>query len=423
MTECSATNTITQGYIVYRHGAAAIARGQIDGTILARDDEAATVMQAALDALAQVGGGELVIANGLFEIGRPLRLPDRVAVRGAGRATALKLGRANEEGVIWHATDVDGVIVADMVLQGIPSHEGSSGVILDQVGDGKVQGVYARDFSGVGICLRNRSFACALLNNTTSGNGRAGTLLAQIAFGGRGGDGVPNLVSGGISYGEKGHGFELEGSVCQNLVGCLCFQPMGHGFYFHSHSCSNLLTGSRCFEGHRNAVMLDRAHESNIAGNIFCWNKGHGIEIKSVTWAVVCGNEVIDSGGVVDYAKPDALHGRAYGIYLHTDTKCAQVTGNTVFCWGDGHAPMINGIYEADDCRDNHIAANTANFYTDTAVRAMGRGTVVGPVLGIPKFYTEPWKGPFQTEKEQPTQLLKEFDGQRVAQVLDRTRH
>lgn len=415
------THDVVQGYDVYRQGEYTVAQGQMDGTVLVREKDASPVLQAALNALEGNGGGELKITSGLYLVDQPLQLPSRVTVSGSGRATILKLGEDNAEGVILLADTREGIVVSDMVLQGIPSHDASAGVILDSAGDSKVRNVYARDFSGYGIWLRNGSFMCELLNNTTSANVRAGVFLQAIRADGRGGFSVPNLVAGCISYGETGHGIELEASTCQNLVGCLAFQPKGHGFYFHSHSCSNVLTGSRCFMGYQNGVMLDWAPESNISSNIFCWNRGHGIEMRNVTWGTVCGNEFIDSGGVVDYEK-DGFGGRTHGVYLHTDTKGVQITGNAIFVWGDGHAPMKCGVYEADDCRDNQIANNVVNYYTDEAVCSAGVNSAVGSIMGVRKFYTEPWLGPFQPEKDEPTQLLQPFTGRRVAEFLNGTR-
>ncbi|MDP6822954.1 MAG: hypothetical protein QF554_06650 [Dehalococcoidia bacterium] len=70
----------------------------------------------------------------------------------------------------------------------------------------------------------------------------------------------------------------------------------------------------------------------------------------------IWGNEFIDNGAATEL--------RTHGAYLHGDAKSVQITGNTIFSW-DGMQPRLGGIYEDADCRDNQIAHNTINYFTD----------------------------------------------------------
>jgi len=68
---------------------------------------------------------------------------------------------------------------------------------------------------------------------------------------------------------------------------------------------------------------------------------------------VISGNEFIDDGAETEP--------RTHGVYRHGDVKSVQVTGNTIFSW-DGMQPMLCGIYEDADCRDNQIAHNQSTI-------------------------------------------------------------
>ena len=72
-----------------------------------------------------------------------------------------------------------------------------------------------------------------------------------------------------------------------------------------------------------------------------------------MVWGTISGNNIIDSGDVIDYSNDGWKTGYSYGIYLHSDTRSIQVAGNAIFNWPDGHPPMIDGIYESDNCRFN----------------------------------------------------------------------
>jgi parallel beta-helix repeat protein len=403
---------MVQGYMVYRQDDVTVARGRVDGNVLIQDTDAIVVLQKTLDVLERNRGGELFIESGVYEINKSALVPGLVSVRGSGRSTVLKLGNENAEGVILIAKGKEGVVLSDFSCQGIASHDQSAGIILDSCGDCEIRNVYTRDFSGYGIWVRNGSFMNKLVNNTTSGNDQAGTCLMDNAEGGRGGNYVPNLIIGCTSIGEDGNAFELNLSQCTNIVGCQAYQPKGYGFYVRRQSNSTVLAGNRCFQGAKNGIIADCSHEINVTGNNICWNWGHGIELRGVTWGVISGNEFIDNGG--------RKEPRKYGIYVHTDTKCVQISGNAIFNW-EGHQPMIAGIYESEDCRDNQIMDNVINYYTDKSVFSAGKNTKVANNMGIAEPYVHPSFEPFQPESKRQ-KLGLPFTHDTVQKFLDLTK-
>ena len=359
--------------------------------------------------LSRQGGGHLTIGSGIYEIAAPLRLPSMTTIQGSGRATVLRLSPANAQGVIFHLEERDASAIADLTVQGIPGAGRGIGVLLTECGDCEVRGVYARDFDGYGIVLERNCFVNKVTGCTTSGNGKAGTLIKDTKRG-RGGDWTPNLILGCTSIGEAGHGVELEFAICTNIVGCQVYQPGGHGFYFHAESNSTCLTGSRVYQGSQNGILVENSHELNVSSNIICWNKGHGIELSYVVWGTVSANNFIDNGGRTQ---------QRYGIYIHTDTHSVEVTANAIFNW-EGHKPMLGGIHEAADCAHNQITNNTINYYTGEAVTSLGRGSVAANNLGVAEKCVHPGPQPFPTQGLLYTQA--EFTRDQVQQFLALTR-
>jgi parallel beta-helix repeat protein len=398
-----------QSYLLYKTKDKILARGRATGEIILQSENAASVIQDTLDILESQGGGELLIECGTYLVDTPLNLPDMVSVRGIGRATVLKLDHANADGTIFYAEGKQSVRIADLTCQGLPAASRGTGILFDECGDCEISGVHARDFREYGFLLRNNCFMNRLQNNTTSGNGLAGTLVKDTKSG-RGGDWTPNLIIGCTSIGEEGHGFELSFAICTNIVGCQVYQPTGHGFYIHSESNSTCLSGSRVYQGSQNGILVENSHELNVSSNIVCWNKGHGIELNYVVWGTVSANNFIDNGGRTQ---------QRYGIYIHTDTHSVQVTANAIFNW-EGHKPMLGGIFEALDCSHNQISHNTINYYTDDAVTSLGRESISTHNLGVPEKYVHPGPQPFPTQGLLYTQ--DEFSREKVLEFLALTR-
>jgi hypothetical protein len=413
---------INQPYWVYQSGVLTEVKGQIDGKVIVKDKDAGKAINAAIKILDGQKGGELRIASGLYMLSSPVYLRSYVKMTGSGESTVLKPREDFQGEALVMAQVLDHCTVSDLTLQGLQDQKGKSGIIYEDVAFGRIEGVYSRDFTSYGIWLRTNSSMCEVNSCMTSGNDSAGVFLSWCYWAGRAGDAVTNLITNCKSYGEDGNAFELWRSICNNLVGNVVYQCKGHAFYLHEQACSNVITGCRAFSGYKNAVYCNWAHETNITGNIFCWNKGHGIEFENVVWGTISGNNIIDNGGVVDYEKEGWQTGKSYGIYMHSDTKSIQVTGNALFNWGDGHAPMIDGIYEAEDCKFNNITNNNVQFYTGVPANVNGENSFQENNMGNPHFYTETWLGRFRPEKPAPVQVTEPINRDRVDALMDKTR-
>jgi hypothetical protein len=355
---------IEQDVQVYRQGDTFITRGAVDGTVLCSGPSAATVLQSAVDT-ARVQGGKVTLSRGVYPLEKPLYLVDNVMLQGSGRGTQLKA--SGQSGILCQSCK--GVTIGDLEIMGEPGADSTAGVILADCGDCQVRDVFVHGFVGYGIWVRNNSFLCELRSCKVADNGMANIYLENLAQGGRGGDFVPNLISGCITYGGK-IGIECSNVIVLNILGCVVFQPAQYAYYLHHTSNSILISGCRSFQVESHAVVVESTHELNITGNIFCWHRGHGLVLSDVSWGTVTGNEFIDQG-------VRARDGVATnGVVLERHTQGVQVVGNTVFNWGD-QCPMRSGIEEDQTCRNNTIAHNNINYFVEQAVHASGIGTLV----------------------------------------------
>src|SRR5687767_13191794 len=81
---------ILESYVVFKEGTGFTAQGQVTGNVLESGPHADEVIQAAIAALGNEGG-EVALQRGTFLLERPIQMMDRVALRGCGRGTRLRL--------------------------------------------------------------------------------------------------------------------------------------------------------------------------------------------------------------------------------------------------------------------------------------------------------------------------------------------
>jgi len=323
---------------------------------------AADALQWAIDAL-PAGGGSVALGLGEFPLAGAVRLASNVWLRGSGRGTRVVAG-AGAAGLVCEG--LKGTVVSDLAVMAGAAGP-STGILVDDCGDCQVRDVLVQGFSDYGIWMRNHSFLCELKSCKAADNGKANLFLDHLAHGGRGGDFVPNLVTNCITYG-GGTGIECSRVIVLNIVGCAVFQPGRYAYHLRDTSNSVLISGCRSFQVEEHAVVVENTHELNVSSNIFCWHRGHGIVLRDVSWGAINGNEFIDQG----VRSRDGVHMK--GVVLAEGTQGVQVVGNTIFNWGD-QVPMSIGVDEDATCRNNIIAHNNINYYTETDIVSAGAGT------------------------------------------------
>lgn len=366
------------------------ARSLWDSHEIATGPSASAVIQAAIDQLNGLGG-EVHLRRGEYLLTEPVRLAPRVLFRGSGRGTRLIV--AGEHGIV--ATDVRGPVVADLALESQKMHTAANGIIFDGIGEGRIRDVHCQDFREAGLLVRNHSFLCDLSGCRAANNAGAGIRFHNIERGSHMGAFPPNLVNNCMAYG-GGKGFECDRALLVDFTGCLATHTSGSGFHIHNVSNSILISGCRTFKNFGDAVRVEQSHEFNASSNIFCWHRGRGIVLDDVSWGVICGNEIIDSGSEMTGGEA------AIGIDLRGQSRAIQITGNTIFNWG-GQGLLSYGIREAATCTNNAIAENNFNFYEHADIESAGTGTRVGPRVSQkePAYHGDP-AGPDPRFSDEP---------------------
>jgi len=383
------TNGVGQTVVVYREGANFRAIGLISRVEIASGSSAARVIQAGLDNARQTGGGKLTLEPGVYTLDRPLRIYKNTSLAGSGMSTILKVTPANKEGIGILGEMADRCTIMDLRVDGhAKSPISIAGLVLDNCSECAIERVMCRSFQKYGFVLRNQS-AFTKLHGCMAANNQESNFRLERLNGWREariGSFVPNLVNNCYAYG-GGHGFDISRAVCQNIVGCEVYQAKGVGFYVRDGATSILISGCRSFQGKKQAVLVENADEMNISSSVFCWHEGHGIELTNCTWGTISANEIMDSGA-------GSSDGPKFNVYLHTDVKGMQVTGNSLFTWAD-QLPTKSGIFEDAECSDNNIVGNTINYCTEQGVVSKGKNSVAANNLVQATAYPNPGGKPF----------------------------
>lgn len=324
--------------------------------------------------LKQLGdkGGSIHLHRGDYQIEHTIQLSSRITLSGAGRSTRLIASDTGDEKnqAMLLGQGIDRVKIENLAVIGTEDGYWKTGIVLRDCGDCSVTHVCCESFSDYGIHLTENSFLCEISHCRLGNHGKANIFLENLATNGRGGDYVPNLISNCQTYG-GGTGVELKRALLVNIVGVLVYQASKHSFHLHSKSNSVLISGCRSFQCGGDAVVVENSHELNISSNIICWQRGHGIVLRRVSWGTVSANEVIDSG----VRDPNEVS--RHGIFLLEQSRGLSISGNAIFNWGD-QVPMENGVYETEDCEKNSIIGNTINFCKHKGVASFSPSSVLG---------------------------------------------
>jgi hypothetical protein len=346
--------------------------GEIDRKVYKTSRSARDLIQFAIDK-APKEGGKVHLQQGKYILDKPVSLKSNVWLQGSGRGTELLVAESNDAGIGVLCKGLKGAIVSDLSVKPVNRNTKLAGVVVDDCGDTQVREVFAQGFASYGIWLKNNSFLCEIKSCKAADNSIANIALEEFWEKGRGGDFVPNLVSNCITY-RGGTGIQGNRALVVNVVGCVVYQPKKHGYHFFKNSNSVLISGCRTYQVEMDAVRIEDSHELNVSSNIFCWTRGDGIVMSNVSWAAINANNVIDCG------TRDRESKSRIGIILNNQTKGVQVTGNTIFNWGD-QPILLKGIQEDSTCLKNLFANNNINYYKEEAIDSRGKESVVSSNL------------------------------------------
>jgi hypothetical protein len=341
-------------------------------------------------AIEQLGekGGRIHVGKGEFRFNGTVKLQHKIFISGDGVSSIILPSGDFSGSCLFEGEALNQVTMADMTLKSGPGTDTMlSGIKMSQSGACLFRDLTLIGFSDRGIWLTGDTFLSEIRGCRFANVRGSGIYLDLLNGIGRAGPFLPNLVSNCIFY-RGGTGIECNHAIVANIVACMVFQSRGPAFHIHSESNSILISGCRTFQIQDNAVVVDNSHEINLTGNIFCWQIKNGIVLRSVDWGTVSGNNIIDSGNIPfefkdgetwEYwqERPKSMEEYQHnGLVITSASKGLTINGNAIFNWAS-NPPLLYGIHESADCRDNLIIGNNINHFTGAGIRASGAGTVI----------------------------------------------
>jgi len=127
----------TPSYIVYRLGDTFYAENTARAVVEFEDDDAATVIQAVLNALPYDLGGAVFLKRGVYPITSQLTVPPKdttfgkVTIRGEGRWSTALIAEKSISSILRYDPDVYGVTLADMGLRSASKDAPEAGKLVD----------------------------------------------------------------------------------------------------------------------------------------------------------------------------------------------------------------------------------------------------------------------------------------------------
>ncbi len=373
-----------QSFIIYQMPERTVVQNKIDQDDKIFFTHADEAIQYAIDTLPEQGG-DVTLLSGKYILKDQINLKSKVQLKGSGPATELWIDDEHKTGNAFSLSVLDRVSISNLSIKAAPDNPNAkTGIKAKHCGDCQFKDVFCLNLKEHGIHLGDRSFLCEIRGCKFANIGISAIYLEGLDRKGRGGDYVPNLITNCIIY-AGGEGIRANDSLVINIIACEVYQTGGIAFHFANGSNSILVSGCRTYQIQNDAVVVEDSHEINLSSNIFCWQEGHGIVLKNVTWGTLTGNNVIDSGSVnlFDPDKerwayllktPNDLDWDQYiknGINLLNETKGITVAGNAVFNWGNV-LPMDYGIYEDSTCSNNVVTGNNINYCRTAGISLHG---------------------------------------------------
>lgn len=427
------SETLDQDYEVFFINNEYIVRGKIDLEEHFSGDDAAEVIQFALNGLPK-SGGTVQIHSGIYRLKKQINIPSHTTLTGSGNGTKLLFEKNHDTGIALSCKASDNTVVKNLSIHAELSNVSAKvGIQIDSCGLTNVENISCIGMQEHGIVLSNCSFLCTVNSCKVAGTGKSGILVNGLFRGGRGGDWVPSKVSNCIVFACE-TGIECIKSLVINISDCQIYQTNQYGFYIHSESNAVQLTGCRTYQITGKSILVEDSHEINLCGNVFSWSTEEGIILSNVKWGVVVGNNLIDNGSVnlfdpsedpfikADPKRPymkkpkTAEEIKNYtGIVLKNKTMGVTITGNVIYNW-PAIPPMKYGVEEDESCFSNNISSNNINYCTIEGVSSKGKETRVNDN----QVYTE--MPHFRVNSDKPfdsavirdyqlfdTRLIKEF--------------
>jgi len=362
----------------------------------------ASVIQSAIDSVANAGGGKVFIRAGTYIIpevpdgGSAIRIKSNVEVSGERWNTLLKL--ADNVSL----TQISNLIIleeesciADLSIDGNKSGAPEAANYLDCVclpaPLARAERIYVKNSPRYGIRPLNT---------------KAVAVIECIGEGCHASNFMPTGLKNGIIANCISRFSEVNGISCDNIkycdiIGNVCYENTGAGIRIavSSEGCS--VVGNACYNNVGPGIRLDGpAYRNTISGNV-CWGNTYGINIERAKYNLVSANICLRNCYGI------RIHESSYnlieGNYVLENYEEGDPSGGNILFVGDNHYNTIKNnvvkIGEGERSTECGILisewtpANTNNFIIDNDVtnggasfniKDKGIDTVIKRNLGYP---------------------------------------
>jgi len=358
------------------------------------DDTAA--IQAAIDAVHNAGGGEVFVPAGTYIIAPAtgIQVKSSVMLRGAGKATIFKVATgANTTGNVVKSESWSDVVLRDFCIDGNRAGQSSGtnyGIYVAASANSKVERVWVRDMTGVGIHIYN-SDGVTVTGCESQGNFYHGFEAEQA----RGcifqsNRGTANnyhglLISPGEQSGTGSVGNSFIGNTFDNNAQYGIASNAANGDISAWLNKGNVISGNQVYANHQYGIQMYKQDNNIITGNFVYNNQAFGIYLYQSQNNVVTHNILFNNSQVGAGAYDEILMEGWNDNNAHP-SKNNDVSHNTIMLSGTKARWAINEATQNDG--PNTITYNiipTAG--TVGIINRQSPSTIVSDPAGVQQVY------------------------------------
>jgi len=378
----------TASYIIYKEGNKIKAKNGQTGQIEFSDEDAATVIQQAIDAL--INGGKIFIKAGTYTIenagsayGVQITNND-IMVEGEGDKTVLKAADDSNfsQGILFVAYYRTNIAIRNLKLDGNKANQATYGrliqirrsthVLIEKVSfvDGYKEGLVISDneegrtyditikncyFEGNrenGIVVSSNAEKVIIDSNRFYNNGEA-----NVAYTGAILFGTPTsrfiLITNNIIWNHQGSNVNIAGIHGRDLTG-------GEA----------IIANNQIYNGSSQGMLFYNCKNLNITGNVVRGNTRVGIYLEGASESIVVDNLVVGNGAmgidVASYEDVTSNDTKVIGNYVASNGRCG------IYC-----GAVSSNLVIACNTVKNNAQTPSANDYENTGIIVLSQNSIV----------------------------------------------
>jgi len=308
-------------------------------------------INAAIVEIAALGGGEVVLGYGEFQLAATVNVPANVFLRGMGWETVLNY----DAGGNCITITGDNVKIRDLkivIVAGAGAATTRPNCIYANtrtnveitkvwtIGD-ETEADDGSDFRQCGVVFYTVTFSRISLIRSND-HMRHGIIITTSSEG--------NTVSGCICQGNTLYGIYLSATSTDNtVIGNTCQGNVRYGIFLWSTGDDNTITGNTCQgNGYSGIGLAEGSDDNTVTGNTCQGNTLSGISLLVSSGCTISGNTCFQNVW--------------HGIHLDTVSNNNTIVGNSCNENDSGDAGSYDGICIEDDCDYNIVHSNTCNL-------------------------------------------------------------